>query len=105
MKLILNPAEKMVLLLDDKGNLVENFLVLEKFPQILFIKLKYEETFNAYRLTFSKKCGIDKVPGFIYKHKGLEITTTEQKVINILEDEKIDQYFFIPADFLKPYNT
>lgn len=104
MKIILNPDEKIVVLTDDKGYLIDNFVVCKTNPHTLFIKIKNEGTISFYKVTFKKVSeGGNSISAFAFEKQGKVTTVTKETILEILPDEKIEQYHFIPNDFLKDY--
>lgn len=104
MKIILNPKDKTVILTDDKNNLVDNFVVGLKNQHTLFIKVKDEETINSYKILY-KVVYDNGNTTFVYdyEYRGVGMRIVEETSISLLPDDQIEQYFFIPNDFLKDY--
>ena len=104
MKIILNPGKKDVIFIDDKGFLVDNFVVGLANPHTLFIKLKDKDTINSYKVSFVNVYDKGKHKSvFDYEYKGVKTRVEEKTTIDLVPDEDCEQYHFIPNDFLKDY--
>lgn len=104
MKVILNPENKDVIFVDDKGYLVNNFVVGLTNPHTLFIKNKGEDVINSYKITFTVVYeNGKKISVYDYEHKDYKKRVYEKTTLDILPDEQVEQYHFIPNDFLKDY--
>lgn len=104
MKVVLNPKDKDVIFVDDKGYLIDNFVVGLANPHTLFIKIKGEDVINSYKITFTVVYENGKhVSVYDYEHKDCKKRVNEKTTLDILADEQVEQYHFIPNDFLKDY--